>query len=458
MKTQNNMETQNINIRRLALESLIEILENNRPLHLVMAGFFDKYQFLDKKDRAFYKSLIFSTVENVYYIDFVIDHFSKVKHDKMKPVIRDLIRMSAAQILYMDRVPDSAAINEAVKIAKKKSFAGLTGFVNAVLRNISRMKDEPVMPDGKDEIYYLSVMYSVPCWVVREWLEYYGKEEAVKILEALRNNKNELTIRPDTLKTDRDELAERLKSNGLEVAYGKIAHNSLTVRGVDRLTQLEEFRQGLFYVQDESSQLCVECAGIEPGMTVLDVCAAPGGKSLYAAEFLKGKGLVVARDLTSYKASLIEENIRRMDAENIKVEVWDALAADEKMIEKADVVFADLPCSGLGVMSGKPDIRLKAKEENSIELSKLQKDILTVVSGYVKPGGALIYSTCTNTRRENIENFEFIKDNTGLLPESLDEFLPKELLSGTTAKGYIELKPKEYGQDGFFISRFRKPL
>lgn len=456
------METQTVNIRYIALESLIDIVENNKPLHLVMGAFFDKYQFLDKKDRAFYKSLIFSTLENIYYIDFVTDHFSKVKHDKMKPLIRELIRMSAAQILYMDRVPDSAAINEAVKIAKKKGFTGLSGFVNAVLRNISRMKDgsdikehDPVKPDEKDTVSFLSIMYSVPCWVVSEWIESYGRDETVTILKALKD-KNDLTIRTNDLRISRNELADRLRAKGLEVSNGRIAKNSLMVKGVDRLTELEEFRQGLFYVQDESSQLCVECAGIKPGMNVLDVCAAPGGKSLYALSFLGKEGRVTARDLTESKTMLIQENIHRMNAENIQVQVWDALVPDEDMIEKADVVFADLPCSGLGVMAGKPDIRIKAKKDTSVELSILQKDILKVVSRYVKPGGVLIYSTCTNTRRENTENYEFIKNEIGLKTESLDPYLPDMLKCETTAVGYLELRPKEYGQDGFFISRFRK--
>ncbi|BCN31571.1 16S rRNA (cytosine(967)-C(5))-methyltransferase RsmB [Anaeromicropila herbilytica] len=443
-----------VNVREVVLAMLIEIIEEDNYSHIVMNQTLKKYQYLEKKDRAFLQRLTEGCVEQRIHLDYIIDQFSKVKTTKMKPVIRNILRMGVYQIKFMDGVPDSAACNEAVKLAVKKGFHTLKGFVNGVLRNIIRNKDDIKYPDvDKEPVKYLSVWYSMPDWIIIKWLNEYDFNTVKSILEYSLANKA-TSIRTNKLKISPEQLEERLISEGVTVQKSELFDYAFKISGYNYLSHMNSFQEGLFQVQDESSMLVSEIANVRENNIVIDVCAAPGGKSLHIAEKLKGTGKVISRDLTEYKTELIIENRDRLGITNMTVEVADATELDKNCIEYADLVIADLPCSGLGVIGKKTDIKYKMTKEKQDELVLMQRQILKVVSQYVKKGGTLIYSTCTVNRDENEENVKWILDEFDFSLDSLDSYIPSKLHSETTKKGYIQLLPGEHDTDGFFIARF----
>ena len=435
--------TNQVNIRELILDILMEVTRGEAYSHLVIRSVLEKYQYLEKKDRAFLTRVSEGTIEHMIELDYIIDQFSKVKVKKMKPVIRNIMRMSVYQLKYMDSVPASAACNEAVKLAKKRGFGSLSGFVNGVLRNISRNLAEVTYPDEKEEpVKALSIRYSAPEWLVEQWKDAYGLERTKEMLEAFLQEVP-VTIRTNLSKTTPEALKERLEQEG--VVAGKVEipeypqlDYAFTIAGYDYLNALGSFQEGLFYVQDISSMMVAEYAAPKEGDIVIDVCAAPGGKSLHIAEKLHGTGQVQARDLTEYKVGLIQENMLRHQVKNMTAAVMDATVLDEESKEKADIVIADLPCSGLGILRKKTDIKYKMTPEKEKELVALQRKMLDVVCRYVKPGGTLIYSTCTIHCGENEENAAWFVDNhPEFVLEKMEQMFPG----------------KAYG-DGFFLSRF----
>lgn len=308
------------------------------------------------------------------------------------------------------------------------------------LRNIGRNLDKIIYPD-KEKSYkqYLSVTCSIPEWMITLWEKNYSLERIEKIAEAFLKEEP-LTIRCNITKITPEALVERLKNRGMEVNIDEKLPYALHVRGVDYLGSIPEFAEGLFYVQDLSSMKVAEAAEVKANDTVIDVCGAPGGKSIHIAQLLSGSGRVITRDVSEYKVSLIEENIRRHQVTNMTAEQWDARVSDKGSIGKADVVIADLPCSGLGVLRKKPDIKYRMQPEDIKSLIALQREILSTVHQYVKPGGRMIYSTCTIDAGENEENVAwFMANHKEFEVESMEQILPDEL-----------------GSDGFFIARLRK--
>lgn len=443
-------------VRDIALEVLMEVLEKGGYSHKVLGAALMKYQYMDKQQRGFLSRLVEGTIERALELDYIIDQFSKVPVKKQKPVIRTILRMSVYQLKYMDSVPDSAACNEAVKLATKKGFHNLKGFVNGVLRNISRGLNEVKYPDRtKDPASFLSVYYSMPLWLVEYWLMTYSIETVEKMLQAFSST-SETTIRVNLNKISTAELTKRLEEKGITVRKGEYLPYALKISGYNYLSSLEEFQAGLFLVQDESSMLVGEATGVKQGDMVIDVCGAPGGKSLHVAQLLKETGLVISRDLSPDKTALISENNRRLGFGNMKIEEQDALSFDATYEKKADIVIADLPCSGLGVITKKPDIKYRVTKEDLTSLAKLQKEILHVVTQYVKPGGTMIYSTCTVNSKENEENLRWLIEQGGFVLESLDPYLPEELKSDTTSQGYLQFLPGIHKTDGFFLSRLKR--
>ena len=399
------------NSRELILDTLLLIDRDGEYSHIALKQVLDKYQYLDKKERAFITRVVNGTLERMIELDHIIHSFSKVKVNKMKPVIRMILRSGVYQIKYMDAVPDSAVCNESVKLAGKRGFTGLKGFVNGVLRNVSRNLAKVEYPSReKDPEGYLSIRYSLPAWLAAQWISEYGLEKAEEIGEGFFAERP-LCVRCNTSRISREELAERLRREGVEVTPDEEVPCALWLQGYDHVAGLPEFREGLFYVQDLSSMRAVLWADPKEGDQVLDVCAAPGGKAIHVAEMLRGTGMVEARDLTDYKIGLLEENIRRAGLANIRAVKWDAALPDPEKEEKMDIVLADLPCSGLGVLGKKPDLRYKMTPEKEEELVRLQQKILSVVQTYVKPGGTLVYSTCTIHRAENEENTRWFLEN-----------------------------------------------
>lgn len=442
-----------INEREIVLAVLLDITEHEVYSHIALKNVLDKYQYLDKKERAFITRVTDGTLEHMIEIDYILDQFSKVKVKKMKPVIRNILRSAVYQLKYMDTVPDSAVCNEAVKLAVKKGFGTLRGFVNGVLRNVARNQETVCWP--KDPLKALSVKYSMPEWIIELWLKEYDQHTVENILADFQKEKP-VTIRCNTSRGSVENLEKMMDAEGIYWERHPYLSSAYKISGYDHLNDLESFQEGLFTVQDISSMLVSTVAAPKKDAYVIDVCAAPGGKAIHMADLLCGTGQVDARDLTEYKVGLIEENIERMQFKNITAWKADATVLVEESIEKADIVIADLPCSGLGVLGKKTDLKYKTTKEQARQLALLQKKILDIVWRYVKPEGVLVYSTCTINPQENIENVKwFLETHPEFKLDCIEDYLSDELKKEVKA-GCLQLLPGVHDSDGFFIARFKR--
>ena len=433
-----------INSREMILEILLEIEEGEHS-HVAIRNALSKYQFLPKQDRAFITRVCEGTLEYRIQIDYIINSFSKVTVDKMKPAIREILRSAVYQLKYMDSVPDSAVCNEAVKLAQRKGFYNLKPFVNGVLRTIAREMDKVSFPKKEEDLLkYLSVKYSMPENLVTRWLDAYGEETTEKILADFLTERP-LTIRCRTYLNSKEEIVKSLENQGVEVTPAPYLPYAYGISGFNHILALDAFIKGQIVVQDVSSMLVAEVANPKKGDYVIDVCAAPGGKSLHMGDKMEGYGTVDARDVSQYKVNLIEENIQRTNSINVQAKVQDATVFDQESELLADIVIADVPCSGYGVIGKKQE-----------EIVILQRTILDRAANYVKPRGELIFSTCTIAKEENEENMMWFLQNYPFKLESLDPYLPEELHSETTALGYLQLLPGVHKTDGFFIAKFRR--
>lgn len=432
--------TDGVRTREIILDILLAVTRDGEYSHLALSGTLNKYQYLEKQERAFITKVTEGTLEQMIKIDYIINSFSNIRVSKMKPVIRCILRSAVYQICFLDGVPDSAACNEAVNLAGKRGFRNLKGFVNGVLRNIARKKEQIVYPDERKQPQEaVSVQYSLPLWLVEQWETEYGMDKTKAMAKALLEEKP-TAVRINLNQITKEELIKLLKSEGVDVTESKELPYALFLSGYDYLNKLSGFQEGCFYVQDISSMKVAETAEPKEGDVVLDVCGAPGGKSIHIAQMLQGTGQVITRDLTPMKVAKIEENIARCRIENMRAECADARVPDESLREKADIVIADLPCSGLGVIGRKKDIKYKMTPEKEQELVTLQREILSVVPAYVKSGGTLVYSTCTIHKAENEENVQWLLENhRELYLESMQQIFPDET-----------------GNDGFFIAKLRK--
>ena len=444
------------NIRDIIIQILGEISESGIYSHMAIRGALEKYQYLPRRDRAFITRVCEGTIERLIELDYIINQFATIPVEKMKPVIRDILRTAVYQIRCMDSVPAAAAVNEAVKLTQAKGFYNLKGFVNGVLRSVIRNGDSIEYPDPEtDMVGYLSVKYSMPEWIVRNWLEEFGPILTKRML------KNLLEERPTIVrfKTDRMNPAtiiDSLTQQGVTVRRASYLPYAYELSDYSYLPSLSAFRSGWIFPQDTSSMLVAEAAAPIKGDYVIDLCAAPGGKSLHIADKMGNFGEVEARDLTPDKVALIRDNVRRAGIINVKVVQMDALVYDAASEERADIVICDLPCSGLGVISRKSDIKYRVSEEKIDALQELQRMILKNAASYVRPGGRLIYSTCTIGKKENLDNVKWFTSHFPFETEPLDPFIPKKLRSLGTAEGYLQLIPGVHDTDGFFIARMRK--
>lgn len=448
--------TNGINTREMILEILLQINEEGEHSHIAIRNALSKYQFLPKQERAFVTRVCEGTLEYRIYIDYIINSFSKITVDKMKPPIREILRSAVYQLKFMDRVPDSAVCNEAVKLAQKKGFYNLKPFVNGVLRTVARQMDELEYPSReKNLVKYLSVKYSMPEPLVLRWLNVYGEETTEKMLADFLEEKS-LTVRCRTYLNSVEETCESLRAQGVTVEDAPYLPYAKKISDFNHILALDAFIQGKIMVQDVSSMLVAEIANPSKGDYVIDLCAAPGGKSLHMGDKMEGFGTVDARDVSQYKVDLIEENIHRAGAINVQAKVKDATVFDVDSECQADIVLADVPCSGYGVIGRKPEIKYRSTAQKQEELVILQRNILDKAAEYVKPRGVLIFSTCTIAKEENEENMMWFMNNHPFKLESIDEYIPDELKSETTALGYLQLLPGVHGTDGFFIARFRR--
>lgn len=377
---------------------------------------------LEPREAAFCTRIVRETLQNLYFIDHYLNLWSNTPTKRLEPAVLDILRISAAQLLFMDRVPPSAAVNEGVKLCAKSGCKRASGLVNSVLRRVSEHRGAlPEIP-GEGTAEYLSTRYSHALWQVRELIERRGYDGARSVLE--RNNAEPpLTLQTNTIRTTAEELADMLRAAG----FGPVAGASpgeLRLRGAGRADLLPGYSEGLFYVQDGAARLAVRESGVKPGMTVLDACAAPGGKSFGAAIQMNGAGRIISCDVQEKKLLRISDGAARLGLDCIETRRMDARRPEEELIGAADVVIADAPCSGLGVIAKKPEIRFKS--ESDLEaLPGIQLDILRGLAECVKPGGTLLYSTCTLRKCENEDVIAaFLSENIGFEVQEMRTLWP----------------------------------
>lgn len=459
------------NIREIVLDTLLALERRETEFsNQLIKAVLDKYDYLDTRDKSFIKRVTEGSIERQIELDYYLNAFSSVPVKKMKPLIRCLLRMSVYQLLYMDAVPDSAVCNEACRLAEKRKFRNLKAFINGVLRSITRSKGHLPEPDVKKApAAYYSVHYSCPEWLVTKWLDEYGADVTAVLLEGLlRIHPVSLRFRTDLPEGEREGYIKALESRGAAVTRSSYLPYVCQARHLDNLADKPGFAEGIYTVQDVSSALAVESAGITEGDLVMDICAAPGGKTVLAAEKAGASGRVLARDISEYKLQRIGENLERMQTANVTLQLWDATQFDPQYDQKADVLLMDVPCSGLGIMGKKRDIKYHVTPERLEEVAALQRRIVENSWRYVKPGGILLYSTCTIHARENEETVRWILEHFPFEPAALDGETVSLLRRECAAAGLqtkemdgvqdcqLQLLPGIHAADGFFFARLRR--
>jgi ribosomal RNA small subunit methyltransferase B len=437
------------NIRTLILEALMLIDVEGEYSHKVIDMALEKYSYLSKADRGFFSKVVHGVVEYRLQLDFIIKKYNEGK--RIKPVIREILRMAIYQMLYMDRVPDRAIINEAVNLVKLRRLTALTGFVNGILRKISSEKETVSFDD-------IGIRYSMPEFLLDIIKENTGKYFD-KTLEYFLEGRP-VSIRVNTSKSKVTDVVKELEESNIRVERSSLNDTVLYIRGFDKVDDISVIKSGKCYITDVSSSMIAELIIPDNIKKVLDVCAAPGGKSFLLADKLDNEALIYSCDISENKVNLIMENAKVQGFKNIIPLVADARVFDERFAD-SDLVLADLPCSGIGIIGKKPDIKYRLNAENMNSLAVLQKEILDNVSQYVKIGKELIFSTCTLNKAENEENVSlFLKNHSDFKAVDLTKRLKSTLIEkfdkDELEKGYLKLIPGRDGCDGFFIAVFRR--
>lgn len=382
---------------------------------------------MEQRDRAFVTSLVYGVINKKLTLDYIIEQYSKIKLKKLSKYIHQILRMGLYQMFFMDKIPQSAAVNESVKLARRYGHGASAGFVNGLLRSAS--KGEIKYPT--DKIQYLSVKYSFPVWICEKWISDFGYEFTQKLMSAF-DNEPELNLRPNTLKITADELAQRLQEYDAQKKDNSVVCKGLNI-GNDKL-----YKNGFYTVQDRAAMAAVEELNPHKGETVIDICAAPGGKTTYMAELMKNQGRILAFDIYEHKIKLIQENAQRLGISIIEAKIADATKCDDSLIASADKILCDVPCSGWGILRRKPDIKWNRTEED--DFSAVQMCILKNAAQYLKNEGQILYSTCTVNKAEN----------EGIINAFLEENKSFEKLYEKTFYPHID------GTDGFYICKLKK--
>lgn len=412
-----------------------------------------KSNILSPLDMAFVNELVHGVFKYKIRIDYIISKMSDIKLKKILPYVLSVMECAVYQILFMDKVPPGAAVNEAVELIKDSRYFRSASYVNAVLRKIADCKGNVEYP--KDELNNFSVYCSLPLWLAKRWVAVYGMDEAKRLAKAYLK-KGDTVLRCNTLKTTPSHLVQSLKKAGVEcdIISGRYTDIDymLSCSSINGLDKLEDFKNGLFYVQDFAAALTVEILSPQEGETIIDMCAAPGGKTTHMAEKMKNKGRIIAFDIHSHKLKKINQNATRLGIEIIEAKTADASKADSSLFEIADRVLADVPCSGLGILAKKPDIKYFRKEEDISQLAITGYEILANAAKYVKKGGVLVFSTCTTDREENEDVVEkFLSQNSAFELVPIVEYKREN-------PGYLTLYPHTDDCDGFFICKMKKKL
>ncbi len=436
--------------RSTALDALLRMEENEGYSNLVIDKAL-KAAGLDKRDGALASAIFYGVLEKRITLDWLLEKCLRDPGKKLDKTVRMALRCGAYQIWYLDRVPDSAAVNETVNDVKDRGKKALSGFVNGVLRNLIRQKETLLLPEGS-EPYALSVRYSVPEDLIRLWQDAYGKELTYRLLEAFQE-RAELYVRVNTQKTAPEGLRAALSAQGVRLEPMSFPQGCARLENCGSPAALPEFSDGLFHVQDLSAQLVCEILAPKPGETVYDCCAAPGGKTFTLAEKLGEKGTVTAFDLYQGRVRLIADGAARLGLSNVTARMAD-MTKPPADLPQADRVLCDVPCSGFGVIRRKPEIRYKDLSVLQ-ELPQLQYEILQNASRLVKPGGTLVYSTCTLNPAENGRVAErFLQENNGFAPMKID--LPEIRRSVEEPLHCLTMMPFAGASDGFFAAAFLK--
>ncbi len=441
-----------VNARRAALEAFSAVLHQDAYAsqaineQLKDAGF-------SQVDKRLCTSIVYRTLENLIAIDFALSEFLK-EPDALDKKVRDILRISVCQTLFMDKIPENAVADEAVKLTRALGFEALTGVVNGVLRNLMRGRDQIKWPTEEEGAHYLSVRFSMPEWLVQRLIDAYGMETAKNIV-SYRTEDHFMTIRPNMMRLDDAAFEELLKKKVWQAEKGLVPH-AWRVRGVSQVACDEDYLGGQFSIQGESSILCAQIANVAPGAQVLDCCAAPGGKTAYMAEAMNGTGRVYAWDLHEHRVTLIKAMVRRLRLDNIRPAVRDATVLKEDLTGMIDTVLLDAPCTGLGVMDDKPDIKYRVTPESIDELVATQRALLETCCQYVKKGGTLVYSTCSILPDENERQIErFLAAHPEFILDKIPEFVD-ERLRNKAGKSGLQLLECLDGVEGFFIARLKR--
>ncbi|MFD0587915.1 16S rRNA (cytosine(967)-C(5))-methyltransferase RsmB [Paenibacillus sp. GCM10027627] len=446
--------------REIALHILVKVAESGAYSNIQLNRSLQDAG-LQRADAALATELVYGTISRGATLDYWLSQFVAKGLNKLDVWVHQLLRMSAYQLLFLDRIPAHAAVNEAVTIAKKRGHSGISGMVNGVLRSIDRRREE-LTPENirlDDPIETIALRHSYPVWLVRRWADQFGLEVTSGICAA-GNEQPHASIRVNALSSDRESLMVQLREEGMSAEPSAIASAGIVVSGGGNLADTAGFRTGLYSLQDESSMLVAEVASPKAGMKVLDCCAAPGGKSAHMAELMEGKGKLWANELHAHKRELITALTERLKLRNVEAVTGDALTLPARFApESMDVVLLDAPCTGFGVIRRKPEIKWTKTEGDISEIAALQRELLNAVCTLVKPGGTFVYSTCTMEKAENEEQIAaFLKQHPDF---ELDADWPADLLSklanagllDDAFEGQLQILPQHFGSDGFFIAR-----
>ncbi|WP_027339152.1 16S rRNA (cytosine(967)-C(5))-methyltransferase RsmB [Halonatronum saccharophilum] len=440
--------------REVALEGLYKINEEGGFSNIVLNNLLNKSN-LDKRDRGLATQLIYGSLRRRNTLDWVIDHFAKPKVKKMTPWARNAIRLGVYQIKYMDKIPAPVACNETVEVAKKYCNRGAIKFINGVLRNIVRKIDKVQYPDiDKDPVGHIRYKHSYPQWMVQGWVKEYGVDKTIDIATYL-NEVPATVTRTNTLKLDRDQLLENLKEDGVEAEKIENLPEAINLISYPSIGRLKDFKEGNFQVQGLASMAVAHVLNPDRDDLVIDLCSAPGGKTTHLAQLMENTGQIYSVDLHEHKLELIKENCERLGIENVKTFCGDG--REVSFEEKADKILVDAPCSGLGIMGKKPEIRWEKKPQDLKALQELQLELLDNAAKLLKDGGEIIYSTCTFTKEENskvIEKFLDKFDNFSLV--NLEEVGEELGFSKYLQNGQLQLLPDSKLIEGFFIAKLRK--
>ncbi len=448
-----------INAREAALKALVEIEKDNLYANLALPR---NLRQLSSEKRAFCRSIVYGTIRHKNTIDWVITLYLARPLASLTPFIRNLLRSAAYQVLYLSNIPRQVTVDETVKLAYRYGHKGVAGLVNAVMRRVASMTfDELPWPHkGKEKESYLSLYYSIPGWLVKRWIKRFGFNDTVALCRA-HNRIPALNIRTNLLKNSRDDLMSRLLSEGIETRKPDFLPEALTIQKINNLslTGLLSFNEGFFSVQGESSMIAGRILNPLPGTVVLDICSAPGGKTTHLAELMKDEGTILARDIHPSRIKLVEKQAKRLGLKIIETKIEDAV---EKVTvkEPVDYILCDAPCSGLGVLNRKPDLKWQKNEEQIKQLAILQKKILSQASKVLKPGGRLLYSVCTNEYEETTEVAEFfLKNNPDFRVVPTEDYLSQKdwfIPGNYENKMFLEILPHINGIDGFFMALFER--